>query len=113
MKLKSLPLKYTYTLCVTVTPFVIYKMSDNSAFEEAMRVDDYSMGPLFYILLIVAGMMCNGLIVLFTQFAAPLQKKFKVWMNSIAITVGAILIGVLLFFLVYAISMSTGHWSFG
>lgn len=104
--------KITYWLSALLTPVVVFLVTTFDSLAEAVRLDEFSMGPWYYLILIAAGLISNAGIVLLTQ-QAEANNRIRIWMKANLITAAAILLMVILFAIVFGISMSTSHWNFG
>lgn len=99
-------------LCAVLSP-LFYSLLAWSGIFEGLRPNNYSYGPVYYFLMLLAVLAFNAAIVFrFYKTGSP-GEKLRACLKG---TVIAFLLSLAVFAitaLIYVLSFSTGHWNFG
>lgn len=99
-------------LCAVISPIVLYWLLTWGWLIEILRVDEYSYGGLFYLVIIMSSLACNALFVHIVCNNSSKDEKIRLWIKGSLIAPLFALTAVFLYFMI-DILMHGARWSFG
>ncbi|RYM34847.1 hypothetical protein ERX46_05585 [Brumimicrobium glaciale] len=104
--------RITILLCAVISPLVFYKLYNWVALIEALRVDDYSYGALFYLVVFSVCLTTNAVIVHLLNQNSSKDEKIRLWIKGSLIAPLFGLTFILLYFFI-DILIHGARWNFG
>lgn len=68
--------------CLVISPCVVLLLNSWYWLIEILRVDNYGYGAKFYLVIILSGLLCNGIIVKSVYKSADKDEKIRLWMKA-------------------------------
>lgn len=104
--------RITILLCAVICPVVFYNLFNWVALIEALRVDDYSYGALFYLVVISVSLATNAVIVHLLNPNSSKEERIRLWIKGSLIAPLFGLTFILLYFFI-DILIHGARWKFG